>query len=207
MAQEKVVLRYFDLGNLGGRGSVVRTFLQAHNIPYEDKLEKFDANWGKVKEELLKGDSPYGVLPIVYIGKDKILTEHHSITRYFARQAGVYGKDAWSDYAQDALAEGTKEWRHDWVTVVMDAAKHKDDYANKKRNAHLNATEKLLERFHKALPSGIGLSDVLIYCQARDDKGLGFALDEAKYPHIAAVFNKVRANAAVKAWNESHGNI
>jgi len=68
-------------------------FFVAHGIPYEDSNIEYPGGWADEKKRLVEsGENPAGFVPVVYDG-EHIMTEHHSIIRYYAKLAGVYGKE------------------------------------------------------------------------------------------------------------------
>jgi len=195
---------YFDLGNFGSRGGVIRFFFLAHNIDFEESMVATDESvWKTKKIELQAGDNPAGHLPVVYLG-NKILTEHHSIVRYFARIAGCYGKDADADFAHDSIAEVTKEWRSDWSEAMREKSSKKS-YV-KTQSFYLSVVETLLSRHQKYFPKdSIGIADVVLFGQVRDDMLLGAKLHRADYPHLALIYDKVGSNPKIAAWTAAHG--
>ena len=82
--QGDVVLKYFNLGPVGGRGAVVRNMLFVHDVKFEaSDVESFEA-WPAEKQQLIStGACPIGTLPVCYIG-DKIYFGHIPIARYLA---------------------------------------------------------------------------------------------------------------------------
>ena len=82
--QGDVVLKYFNLGPVGGRGAVVRNMLFAHDVKFEaSDVESFEA-WPAEKQQLIStGACPIGTLPVCYIG-DKIYFGHIPIVRFLA---------------------------------------------------------------------------------------------------------------------------
>jgi len=176
----------------------------ANNIDFEEDFVVPGDAWGPVKQEITKKDNPAGHIPIVYYG-DMTLTEHHSIMRYFAKKAGVYGKDDEKDFAQDCLGEFSKEWRSDWVGTLFDPVK-KEKYVAEGNASYLGIGEKILDRYHKHFEGPeISLGDALLFSQLRDLKLTGYPIDAAKYPHLTALLAKVAKNAKVKAWCDAHG--
>jgi len=109
-----------------------------------------------------------------------------------------------ADYAHDALAEVTKEWRVDWGHAGSDKKK----YSNTLQPFYLNAVEKLLDRFKKVLdPKAIGVADVMIFGQLRDDRLKGFDWDRTEYKRLTALYEKVASNPMISAWCAAHGGI
>jgi glutathione S-transferase len=199
---QPIRLKYFNLGNFGGRGGVVRFALLANNIPFTNDFIA-EEDWPAEKAKLIaSGLSPGGYMPVVYDG-DKVLTEHQSISRYYSKQAGSYGKDASVDYAQDAAAESMKEWRADWVVALLgnDEAKQKYTASLAQRYATLDAN---LAK-SKGLSGGFSVGDAAVFGQVHDDRQLGNKIDLSKLSYIQAVIDRALKTDGIKKWNEEHG--
>jgi hypothetical protein len=198
-----VRLRYYNLGNLGSRGGVVRFFFLYHGINHTNEWLALGPEWTLEKQRLIAtGESPGGYIPVVYDG-DKTLTEHHSIVRYYAKKVGVYGKDDWADFVSDNVAESTKEWRASWVAAVVGDDANKATYAAS-LPARYTTLEALLKKY-KGLGTHFSVGDAVIFGQVYDDRNLGQKVDLSAYPHINDVVTKALKNEPVKKWCDEHG--
>ena len=84
LLQGDIVLKFFELGPVGGRGGVVRNMLLVHDIKFtESKLPAFE-NWQAEKERLISsGECPIGTVPVLYVN-GKPYFGHIPIVRYLA---------------------------------------------------------------------------------------------------------------------------
>ena len=83
------MLKYFALGAVGGRGSVVRYMLYIHDIEFEDVKIPPDESWLKLKEELqTSGHNPCGGLPVMYVD-DKPYFGHVPIVKFIAAKVHI----------------------------------------------------------------------------------------------------------------------
>jgi glutathione S-transferase len=198
-----IKLKYFNLGNLGGRGGVVRFCLLANNIAFTEIQIDFPTWGGSEKARILSsGENPAGYMPLVYDG-NKVLQEHHTITRYYARQAGVYGKDAWVDYVQDAVAESMKEWRKAWADAVQGNDEAKKAYGEGAAKRY-EVLEGIIKKFGGLGPN-FSVGDAVIFGQVHDDRSTGTNLDLTVYPNINATIAKGLKSQGVKKWCNDHG--
>lgn len=88
---KKLLLKYFELGAIGGRGSVVRYMLYIHDVEFDEVKLLPDNSWLEAKQELISsGHNPCGTVPVLYID-DTPFFGHIPIVKYLAAKVNVCG--------------------------------------------------------------------------------------------------------------------
>jgi hypothetical protein len=124
--------KYLDLPNaIGARGGVLRFFMLANDIPFEEQLFSFaNGGWATEKDRIVaSNDNPAGTVPMVYAGdageEQLHLAQHIATARYVARVHDVNSGDALKDYIQDLVADEYQGWRDLWVKAPFREPKKK----------------------------------------------------------------------------------
>jgi glutathione S-transferase len=198
------VLKYFDLGNIAGRGGYVRYWFLAHGIEFKEERVSFD-EWPSLKLKLIEsGDNPAGHLPVLDIGGDTTLFDHLAMLRYLSRQFGGYGTDSFLDYEVDAAADEYRSWIDAYAaTVVHPSIEMVEQYRASRASWYTVIEALYAKRSHQAGPF-FALSPTFVDCCVfgliRDDQILHGVIDLQTYPHMQNMFDEFMKIPSVEAW-------
>eukprot|EP00632_Arachnochrysis_sp_CCMP2950_P002630 CAMPEP_0185703682 /NCGR_PEP_ID=MMETSP1164-20130828/15248_1 /TAXON_ID=1104430 /ORGANISM="Chrysoreinhardia sp, Strain CCMP2950" /LENGTH=216 /DNA_ID=CAMNT_0028370987 /DNA_START=73 /DNA_END=723 /DNA_ORIENTATION=- len=201
-SSSKISFRYLDFGAIGGRGGVVRFFLLAHGLDFDETLYNPATEWPAVKKALVEsGENPAGTMPIVTIDGAQ-LTQHIAIMREIAKRRGI---SASGDFASDAVADQYQAFRDAWVSAAFMGG---DKAAFKKHvTEELQVFEGLYAKYatHDTYLA-VGADgkplwgDVALFALIRDLMLTGFVDLIALPPRLAKMVGALAADAAVAAW-------
>ena len=222
MLHGDIVLKFFELGPVGGRGGVVRNMLLVHDVKFkESKVPAFE-NWQAEKQRLISsGENPLGTLPVLYID-EKPYFGHIPIARYLAAkvshctpwicmtrdtvQFDAVHSDHEVRYRSDVILDEYTNWRGDWAKSNFDEGK-KQEYLEKREKLYA-LMEKLYEnRSDQSTPYFMGLEtpgvdDVAIYTLLYDDQTIYGKLDMTSYPTLEELLKKVGEIPRIAEWTQ-----
>ncbi|XP_072025635.1 hematopoietic prostaglandin D synthase-like [Amphiura filiformis] len=101
-------LYYF---NAYGRAEVLRFLFHLAEVEYEDVRIEF-ADWTKTKQEM-----GFKQVPVLEVD-GKRLTQSVAITRYLAREFGLYGKDNWECALIDSFVDNCQEIIEKAIVII-----------------------------------------------------------------------------------------
>ena len=218
---DPIVLKYFNLGRLGGRGGVQRFFLLANGIPFIDDIVEF-SYWGAEGKAKSYEDNPCGTLPITYVGAEdnkSPLIQHIASSRYLARLHGVT-KDmsAYDEYVQDLVADEYMGFRDAWVQANFNGSDdEKKKFKEETVPTILTKFDKLYAKFKTTGDDGVYLStsaagnplwgDAAMFGLMRDATITGFIDMDAvqkSYTNLWSMYESFAKIDAVKEWLDKH---
>ncbi|KAJ8909181.1 hypothetical protein NDN08_005874 [Rhodosorus marinus] len=211
MSATKVNLQYLNLGPVGGRGGVVRFFMLANGIQYEEQLFALsNGEWERKKKVLIEsGDNPAGTVPIVDID-GVTLTQHVAIMRYIANNRNLSSDEYLHNYVQDAVADQYQHLRDDWASNAFGSADQKQKLTTELAPPQLHVLDRLYAKLKLEdvlLSHGNKASylwgDVAIFGILHDLVRTGNLTEEdmrSNYPNLHAVYKTFSENEAISKW-------
>ena len=147
---------------------------------------------------------PQAVLPTLEVG-GKTLVQSNAISRFVAREHGMYGKNNVESTQIDAIIETTADLNVAFRTARQKADADTQAEVTKKLYEeegprYLGYIEKLIEAAGKdgyAVSNSLSLADCYIHATV-DTLGLKATLE--KFPKVAACVKRVEENANIAKW-------
>uniref|UniRef100_A0A7S2ZME8 Glutathione transferase n=1 Tax=Rhodosorus marinus TaxID=101924 RepID=A0A7S2ZME8_9RHOD len=211
MGNEKIHMKYLQLGGIGGRGGVVRFFMLAHGLEYEEELYGMtDGSWTERKESMFKtGENPAGTLPLLEVD-GKQVTQHVAAMRYIARVRDLTTGDAYGEFVQDAFADQYQLVRDDWVRHSFGSEEDKKKLKEEVVKRHFKVLDGLITKWQtEKVYLSLGKNGMPLW---GDAAAFGIVYDhiktgaitkeevDANYPKLAAIYSNFSEIPSVSQW-------
>jgi glutathione S-transferase len=189
MASQKPKLIYF---NGRGRAEVARLIFADKGIDYVD--ERVSDGFAQLKPTL-----PFGQLPVLEVN-GIVIPQSVAITRYLAREHGLYGKNSAEGALADAIIDGLHDMRAAVDKGVDDAAKAE---ARRKWLSHF---ERLLKNNNGGngflVGNDITFADYWMFNSLESLKSIDATILN-DYHLISALHDRIGARPGIAAWLKS----
>eukprot|EP01006_Ploeotia_vitrea_P017356 TRINITY_DN48464_c0_g1_i1.p2 TRINITY_DN48464_c0_g1~~TRINITY_DN48464_c0_g1_i1.p2 ORF type:complete len:219 (+),score=39.50 TRINITY_DN48464_c0_g1_i1:101-757(+) len=200
-----IKFRYFDLAKMKifGRGGVVRFFMLANSIPFEDAYVPYDKSWPEKKTALIAEGHPSGALPVINID-DFAMSECNAMMRYLARVYGVQGT-AKEEAVSDMILDKTTAFMNGLFSTF---ASGKEEWVKEGRYKHYDVLNSFIEanggdNWIKAQAANPCPGALSLYCVVKDDATLYGAIDK-EYPFLKKLVATVELNTKITQWTRDN---
>ncbi|ELU01181.1 hypothetical protein CAPTEDRAFT_165166 [Capitella teleta] len=200
----KLKLHYFDMKWLG---EPVRMILAVGGIDFQD-IRFTMKEWPAIKPT-----TPLGQAPYIEFEGGKRLAQTKAISRYLAKQTGLFPESDWDAARCDMVVEYSDDLRQPFAPVFLEPNK---DVQKKLLTKYVKDVPKLLDNFEKLLTENgsnghfvgdkLTWADIYVYAMLNliytGTNMLGEGITFDLHPQIQAFVAKVEAVPSIAAWLE-----
>uniref|UniRef100_A0A6G1SAB0 glutathione transferase n=1 Tax=Aceria tosichella TaxID=561515 RepID=A0A6G1SAB0_9ACAR len=191
----KYKLHYFDVTALG---EPIRFLLSYGNLDWED-IRYDDAKWAAAKATM-----PFGQMPVLDID-GKMFAQSTAISRYLAKQVGLFGKDDLENMAIDMAVDTFHDFRQKiggwFYDPIPESKAAKEGPLKEQIPFYLEKFEKMVKENGGYLVNGkLTWGDIYFVAPLKYFKGIaGFDFLE-KYPGLQELVKKVESIPQIAAY-------